>query len=436
MSERPATGVTAAIYARKSTEQIGIASEMKSVGRQVANARAFALSKGWRVPDEFVFVDDGISGAEFKRRPGLQAMLRFLDRPLFQVVIVAEQKSLGRESSETGYLIKRFAQAGVEIIEYTSGRSLTPKTWIDKVTSAVLSSVDEGHREQTRQRTHEAHLQRIRQGMCVGGRIFGYRNVDVFAGVDEHGRPLRSHVERQIESAEAAVVVRIFELFASGLGLKAIAKRLTNEQAIHPKPFRRSDGLAPIMGWSPTTIRAVLCRDLYRGVLVWNRSRKRDDWGQKHQHPRPESDWQRVPVPQLRIVSDELWSRVASRLADTKGKTALNAASGRVPGRPPKHGIANLLAGLATCWQSSGALIVETSARKDGRVAEYICASRRKNGSCENRLRIPIEEMNEAVLQAIEEHALTPPAIESVIRLTERDDLAESRAALDRERKD
>src|SRR5215813_3560720 len=112
MTERPA----AAIYGRRSTDQIGIANEMKSVSRQVANARAFALSKGWRVCDEWVFVDDGISGAEFQRRPGLQAMLRFLDRrPPFQVVIVAEQKSLGRESSETGYLIKRFAQAGVEI---------------------------------------------------------------------------------------------------------------------------------------------------------------------------------------------------------------------------------------------------------------------------------------------------------------------------------
>src|SRR5262249_47717638 len=83
-----------------------------------------------------------------------------------------------------------------------------------------------------------------------------------------------------------------------------------------------------------------------------------------------------------------------------------------------------------------GALIVETSARKEGRVREYICARRRKNGSCANALRIAIEEMHEAVLQAIEEHALTPEAIESVIRLSERDDLAERRVALDREHKD
>jgi hypothetical protein len=37
-------------------------------------------------------------------------------------------------------------------------------------------------------------------------------------------------------------------------------------------------------------------------------------------------------------------------------------------------------------------------------------------------LRIPAPDMNEAVLQAIEEHALTPEAIEQVVLLSERED--------------
>jgi hypothetical protein len=59
----------AAIYARKSTEQTGVADEAKSVARQVENARAFAVAKGWSVDDALVFVDGGISGAEFAKRP-------------------------------------------------------------------------------------------------------------------------------------------------------------------------------------------------------------------------------------------------------------------------------------------------------------------------------------------------------------------------------
>jgi DNA invertase Pin-like site-specific DNA recombinase len=60
----------AAIYARKSTDQSGVADEQKSVARQVEHARAYAAKKGWRVADDHVYIDDGISGAEFANRPG------------------------------------------------------------------------------------------------------------------------------------------------------------------------------------------------------------------------------------------------------------------------------------------------------------------------------------------------------------------------------
>ncbi len=65
----------AAIYARKSTDQSGVADEAKSVDRQVAHARAYATTKGWTVADDAIFVDDGISGAEFDTRPGLMRLM-------------------------------------------------------------------------------------------------------------------------------------------------------------------------------------------------------------------------------------------------------------------------------------------------------------------------------------------------------------------------
>ena len=63
----------AAVYARKSTSQTGVADNTKSVARQVEHAKAYAARKGWAVDDEHVYVDDGISGAEFANRPGLCA---------------------------------------------------------------------------------------------------------------------------------------------------------------------------------------------------------------------------------------------------------------------------------------------------------------------------------------------------------------------------
>ena len=51
----------AAVYARKSTDQSGVADQQKSVARQIQHARGYAVRKGWLVADEHVYVDDGIS---------------------------------------------------------------------------------------------------------------------------------------------------------------------------------------------------------------------------------------------------------------------------------------------------------------------------------------------------------------------------------------
>jgi site-specific DNA recombinase len=431
----------AAIYARKSTEQKDVPAEELSITRQVELAKEFAGKKGWKTADRYVFEDDGISGSEFAKRPGLQALLAAAtvhSRPPFQVLIVSERKSLGRESSETAYVIKKFDQAGVEIFEYVHGTSLTPRSPTDKLLSTVQGFADEDHAVRSGERTHEALLRKMKRGHWVGGRVFGYAKLNIFPPGADPRATTRTHVERRVDESEAAVVRRIFQLYASGLGAKAIAKRLNNEGALAPTPFDRKDPtkVQPVRAWYPGTIKAMLGRELYRGVRTWNRSRKRDNWRQVNQRPRPESEWVRLPQNEnLRIVSDELWERVQSRRADTAGKQ-LRFADGRLSGRPPKTPTKNLLAGLATCAACGGGLVVETSGRKRGRVAEYVCFRHRNHGTgvCTNQNHIPVDEMNEAVLQAIEAHALTPEAIEQVILLTERDDAQEQHATLSRER--
>ena len=47
----------------------GVGDEEKSVTRQIEHAKAYAAKKGWTVSEEHIFVDDGISGAEFVKRP-------------------------------------------------------------------------------------------------------------------------------------------------------------------------------------------------------------------------------------------------------------------------------------------------------------------------------------------------------------------------------
>ena len=116
--------MVAAIYARKSTEQHGVSDEEKSVTRQIDHGKAYAAKKGWMVADEYIYSDDGLSGAEFVKRPGFLRLINALKpRPPFQVLIMSEEPRLGREAIETAYALKQLITAGVGVFFYLEDTS-------------------------------------------------------------------------------------------------------------------------------------------------------------------------------------------------------------------------------------------------------------------------------------------------------------------------
>ena len=113
----------AAIYSRKSTEQHGVLNDQRSVARQIAHAKEFAVGKGWTVATEHIYSDDGISGAEFANRPGFVRLMNALKpTPPFQILVMSEESRLGREAIETAYAPKQLVTAGVRGI-YLPGRT-------------------------------------------------------------------------------------------------------------------------------------------------------------------------------------------------------------------------------------------------------------------------------------------------------------------------
>src|SRR5262245_44526321 len=85
-------------------------------------------------------------------------------------------------------------------------------------------------------------------------------------------------------------------------------------------------------GWAPSSIREVLHRELYCGRVVWNKRKKRDQWGVTRVRPRPEAEWVRRDAPELRIVDEALWHAAHQRIAGTRA-TYLRGTAGRLWGR-------------------------------------------------------------------------------------------------------
>jgi site-specific DNA recombinase len=305
--------VIVAIYARKSTDQTGMADEQKSITRQIEHAQAYAQRKGWTVDPACIFVDDAISGAEFANRPGFLRLMNALKpRPAFQVLVMSEESRLGREAIATAYALKEIVQAGVRLFFYLEDRERTLDGPTDKIMLSLTAFADELEREKARQRTYDAMLRKARAGHVTGGRVFGYDNVEI-AGPD--GK--RAHVRRQINQAEAGIVRRIFDECAQGMGYSRIAKGLNAEHVACPRPQQGRPA-----GWSPSTVHEILKRPIYRGQIVWNQTRKRDQWGRTDATARPAGEWITIDAPELRIVTDAQWTAARERLNGTKARLA------------------------------------------------------------------------------------------------------------------
>src|SRR5262249_6047487 len=98
-------------------------------------------------------------------------------------------------------------------------------------------------REKARQRTYDAMVRKAKALHVTGGKVYGYDNVEIL-GPDG----TRASVARRINVEQAAVVRRIFDLYATGVGMVTIAHRL-NEEGVRPPRGR---------GWAPSCIPAML----------------------------------------------------------------------------------------------------------------------------------------------------------------------------------
>ena len=162
--------MVAAVCARKSTEQQGVCDQERSVTRQIEQAKLYAVQKGWTVAEEHIYVDDGISGAEFIKRPGFLRLMNALKpRPTFHVLIMAEESRLGREQIETAYALKQIMDAGVRVFFYLENRERTLETAIEKVMFSLSTFAAEVERERAKQRAYDAMLRKAKAGHVTGG---------------------------------------------------------------------------------------------------------------------------------------------------------------------------------------------------------------------------------------------------------------------------
>jgi site-specific DNA recombinase len=396
--------IRAAIYARRSKEQDDAEDEARSVNRQVENARVFATAKGWTILEEHIYIDDGISGASSLAR--LRAKARMLDAitgsktPPFEVLICqAADRFSRRDGDESFGELKTIAKAGVQVWFYSDGARFQFGDFASNTLSFLKGEFAAEYRRAVSQKTYEAHRRMAQLGHVTGGRTFGYNNVEV-----------EKHVDRVVNEDHAAVIRRAFDLCATGAGYSRIAKTLNAERAVAPRPQQGRPS-----GWSPSTVRDVLHRELYRGSVVWNRTKKRDSTGDVNPSKRPESEWHRIYRPELRIVSDEQWEAAHARLRRTR--TTMATAIGQRATVRRDYESKYLLTGFARCASCGGSITVVSRSHGQRRAYFYGCLTNWKRGAsiCANDLILPVDRVNDAVLKALAGDVLRPVVVSAIV---------------------
>lgn len=103
---------SAAIYARVSSAQ---QKEENTIDSQTAALIVFAQEHGYHVPQEWMFEDEGFSGASLER-PGLERIRDLVAEGQLQAVLVYSPDRLSRKYAYQVLLMEEFARHGVETV--------------------------------------------------------------------------------------------------------------------------------------------------------------------------------------------------------------------------------------------------------------------------------------------------------------------------------
>ena len=391
-----------------------------SIDDQLLACRRYAAQQGWQVLGAHEYVDEALSGVGVEHRPAYRRLLAALaGPPPFEVLLVDDLSRLSRDAAEILRLVRLLQGLGVKLISVADGIETGHK--LSKLVVSMKAVINELYLDDLRDRTLRGLHGRFARGLHAGGRIYGYRAapmVDPSGRTDATGQPLVLGTALAVERAEAQTVRQIFEWFAGGVSLRAIAHRLNAEQVPFPAEPTRRGG----KGWASSAVRVILRNEKYVGRWVYGRRMFVKDplTGRRTARLRPSAEWQVTEHPSLRLIEPDVWQTVQAkfqRLAASYPRSQGRLA-GRTAGSP--SGRASLFSGVLQCVCGGTLVVVSGDPRRPER--RYGCGFHREKGprACANALTVKVDTVERRLLEAIRVKLLNPAAVSYLITAVNR----------------
>lgn len=350
------------------------------------------------------YIDDGFTGTDFNR-PSFQRLLEDMRNGNINCVIVKDLSRLGRNYIEVGnYIEQVFPLFNIRFIAINdSVDSFKNPASTNTILVPFKNLINDEYCRDTSIKIRTSLNGKKKKGEFIGAfPSYGY----IKDPKDKH--------KLIIDESVANIIRKIFDWNVNeGLGKIAICHRLNDLGVLNPTGHKKLElgqnynnyGIQDnTYTWTPSTVRNILNNEVYIGNTVQGKRKTKSYKVHKVEHV-PKEEWIRVENTHEAIIDKEIFEKAQELYKrDTKVSQRINKLS--------------IWAGFLKCVDCGRAMNKKSSTNKSGSKYEYyICSTYRKksNNLC-TKHSIKVENLEKAVLQAINLHIDLLIDIEEIVK--------------------
>lgn len=368
------------IYLRLSKEDGD--SESMSISNQRKILHEYAKHHNLEIVGEYV--DDGVSGYTMNR-PSFNRLKNDLNKDLVEVILVKDLSRLGRNDAHVQLFITNIVECDKQVISLGENFDSRNESCLDTLGIHTWSNEKLIRDTSRKVRGSVATLQKEGKWLC--SIPYGYVKDDF----DKY----KYYVDQSI----APYVKRIFDLYINGMGIKLIARTLTNENIPTPNMVRKMQAEAKgkvykkrvSSKWEPTTIVRILSNKFYIGTLTLGKSKRRSINGKAIQQP---EEKHHVFINAHEAIIDMPTFNLAQEIMRKRENTAFR---GNRSVRP------NIFSTLLVCADCGKPLTSNSGGKKGSEHTRYVCITYNRYGTahCSSHA-ISEQEMKFILLEFLE----------------------------------
>lgn len=345
---------TAAAYIRVSTDdQIEY-----SPASQLDKIRDYAKRNGYILPDEYVYMDEGISGRHTAKRAAFNRMIgaaKQKPKPFDAILLWKFSRFARNREDSIVYKSMLRKQCGIDVI------SISENVGDDKMSvliEALIEAMDEYYSINLSEEVKRGMTEKASRGEAVAIPSYGYQIKD--------GKYLP-------DPDTAPIIKRIFADYLSGKGMRTITTEL-NDSGYRTRRGNRFEN---------RTVKYILQNPVYIGKIRWTPTGKAN-------HRKQNDDTLIIDGTHEPIISMDVWNQVQAKLEASPKTKYMRQGNPKEP---------FMLQGLVRC-SACGATLCRA-------VGTSLQCYAYAHGKCKTSHSITINRINDLIISALEDAAVT-----------------------------